>query len=115
MRRYFNLSGRRALFLSLILLVLIYALFQARFLILGPQVRITYPAHGDVVDAGEMMLEGKAGNVAWISLNGRQIFVDEEGVFSEKLITPIGPSIITVSAKDRFGRETEKRIQILAR
>lgn len=102
-------------FLILMVGVLLYALFQARFLILGPQVRITFPQPGEVVEAGAIVISGRAGNVAWISLQGRQIFVDEEGRFSEKLIASPGPSIITISARDRFGRETTERVDILAK
>lgn len=115
MMKRFDISGRRAFFLALLGLVILYALFQARFLILGPRVRISSPANGAVVEAGAITVEGRAGNVAWISMQGRQIYVDENGLFQEKLIAPSGPSIITVSARDRFGRETTKRVEILAK
>lgn len=110
-----KISLRNALLILFFALLISYALYEARFLILGPQVKITYPQNGAVLDSKVLNLEGRASNIAWISLNGRQIYVDEEGHFSEKLIAPAGISIISVTARDRFGRETEKRVQVLVR
>src|SRR5690606_11152957 len=80
-----------------------YSAFQARFLILGPQISISNPTHGLAVPAQLVFVEGRAKNVAWLSLNDRQIFTNEEGYWSEKLLVSEGLSITTVKARDRFG------------
>jgi hypothetical protein len=90
-----------------------YALFQARFLVLGPRLKITSPENGSHVAGSVINVEGVAKNIAWISLNGRQIFTDERGYWSEKLIVPSGASIMTVETRDRFGRERKKSIQVV--
>ena len=46
-------------------------------------------------------------------MNDRQMFTDEEGEFSEKLLLSYGYNIITVKAKDRFGRETKKTLELI--
>ena len=97
----------------LFLLLVIYSLYQARFLILGPQVWIESHSDGEVVSDGVIVIGGRANNVSWISLNDRQIFTDEKGYWSEKLITSSGTSIMTLKARDRFGRETEKSVLIV--
>ncbi|MBI2086846.1 MAG: Ig-like domain-containing protein [Candidatus Zambryskibacteria bacterium] len=90
-----------------------YVLFQARYLILGPQVWIDSPQDGAVVSEPVIAISGRARNAAWISLDGRQIFTDEKGLWSEKLILAEGLSIMTARVRDRFGRETSKNIRII--
>ncbi len=97
----------------LFLLLLIYSLYQARFLILGPRVSIESHKDGEVVTDPRIALGGRAQNVSWISLNDRQIFTDEKGYWSEKLIVSSGTSIMTLKARDRFGRETTKSVMVV--
>ena len=93
-------------------LIVGYSLFQARFLILGPRVSVATPTDGARAQNELVAIEGTARNAAWLSLNGRQIFTDEHGYWNEKLLVPQGLSIMTVTARDRFGREAEKEIRI---
>ena len=97
----------------LFLLLTSYSLYEARFLILGPQIWIENPQDGQVVTEPLVMIQGRSKNIAWISLNDRQIFTDEEGVWSEKLLVSEGVSIMTVSARDRLGRETSGSGQVV--
>jgi hypothetical protein len=108
-----DIKPKYALLILLFLLLTSYSLFQARFLILGPQIWINYPEDGATVENSLVTIEGDARNVAWISLNDHQIFTDESGKWSEKLIVSQGLSIMTVKARDRFGRVTEKQIRIV--
>ncbi len=106
-------SPKRWLLTLLGILFVGYILFQARFLILGPQVWIEAPRDGEVLASPVVTISGRATNAAWISLNDSQIFTDEEGHWSEKLIAPHGTSIMTVRVRDRFGREEEQSITII--
>jgi hypothetical protein len=110
-----NLSPRHSILALLALVLAAYILFQARFLILGPRVWIDSPADGAVVAEPVATISGRAENAAWISLNGNQIYTDQEGLWSEKLPLSEGPSIMEVRVRDRFGREAEKRITIIKR
>src|SRR3989344_696173 len=108
-----EIKPKHTLIITLFLLLTTYSLFQARFLILGPQVWITNPQDGDTVESPVVTMTGQAKNVAWISLNDRQIFTDEKGKWGEKLIVSKGLSIMTVKARDRFGRETKESVRIV--
>lgn len=108
-----RLSFKQILAAGFLLFILAYALFQARFLIIGPRISVETPRNGDTVAGGPMTISGHARNISFISLNDRPIFLDEEGYWSEKLIAQRGLSIMTVKARDRFGRETAKVITIL--
>jgi len=108
-----DIRPKQALLIILFVLLVAYSLYEARFLILGPQIWIDTPVDGEVVHDPLVNVEGRSSNIAWISLNDRQIFTDENGVWSEKLLVSEGVSIMTVSARDRFGRETKKSVQIV--
>lgn len=108
-----SLTTRQTAFLVIGIILALYVLYQARFIILGPQISISYPKDATEVSEPLLVMTGTARNVARIELNGRQIFADREGHWSEKLLLSPGTSIMTVQARDRFGRETEKQVRII--
>ncbi len=93
-------------------LLIAYALFQGRYLILGPKVVIESPIHDGLVDEGVLEVVGEARNVAYLSLDDRQIYTDTNGRFEEKLIAHKGINIIRLEAKDRFGRKKEVLVRV---
>ena len=109
-----RLSTKAWLVLVFFALLGAYVLFQARFIILGPEISIQSPRDGATVPAGLLTLTGTARNIAFISLDDRPIFIDQHGNWSEKLLVPAGLSIMTIKASDRFGRETTKTLEIAA-
>lgn len=111
--RSIEINPRLGLFILFAITLIAYSLFQARFIILGPRISIESPRDGQSVDSAVVNMVGRADNIAYISINDRPIFVDEKGNFNEKLIAQAGLSILTVRARDRFGRETEKAIRVV--
>jgi hypothetical protein len=53
-----------------------------------------------------VMLQGSAENIAFLSLNGRQIYTDKKGYFQETLVLENGYTVATVQAQDRYGRSS---------
>jgi len=104
---------RKVAVIAFLVLIALYTLFQARFLILGPRLTIESPHNGAVLDNDVVVIKGTAENIAYLTLNGRQIYTDTKGNWSEKLVAPKGTSIMTVSARDRFGRSTERRVTVV--
>ena len=81
-----------------------YAAFQARLFISGPSLVL----RNDTVTLHDMQmtrLNGTAKNIVAITLNDRPIFTDDDGNFSEPLVLENGYTIMTLRAKDRYGRE----------
>lgn len=101
--------------ITLILFFLFYGLFQARNLIAGPQLFLSSPANGATLEGTTFMVEGTATHISHLALNGRQIFVDDVGVFEEELLVPHGYSILEVRASDRFGREVRQTVQLFGK
>lgn len=81
-----------------------YIAFQARYLIAGPTLDIY--TFDRVSENRTVTLEGQANNIVSIELNGRTIYTDEGGYFKETVVLENGYTISTVRAKDRFGRTT---------
>jgi hypothetical protein len=106
-------SPKNWIVIIFLLIVILYASFQARFIIFGPQVSIVSHQDGEVVDHSVIDLSGQAKNISWISLNDYQIFTDEEGFWSERLAVSKGMNIMTVKVRDRLGREKEKMVRII--
>ncbi|HYC34523.1 MAG TPA: hypothetical protein VEC13_02215 [Candidatus Paceibacterota bacterium] len=102
----------RLIVLFLIGAFLVYGLFEAYKLISGPKIEIISPTPGSTITEASVVIEGRARNVSFISLNDRQIFIDDQGIFREKLLLPAGYTIIKVGAEDRFKKRVEKRIPL---
>jgi len=88
--------------------LLVYIVWQARFLITGPELVLRdEPALQS--NQRIITLAGAARNITKITLNGRQIYTDPAGNFSEALVLENGYTIATIAAADRYGRTTELR------
>jgi len=99
-----------AIAIAIILCAYIYN--QSKTYLKGPQLNITSPTSGTSTDQTFIPIEGFAGNVSFITMNDNQIFIDESGVFKEKLLLAPGYNIIEVKAKDRFGRIISRKVYI---
>jgi hypothetical protein len=94
--------------IALFAIIVLYALWNGRNLILGPQIEVL-PLSSE---ENPINIQGKARNVSFLSLNGRQIFVDKEGKFSEEVLLLPGYNIITIEGRDRFGKTNSAVIKI---
>ena len=103
---------RVAFFVLVAVFILLYILFQSKNLILGPQITITEPLDGATLTYNLVTIKGKAQNISSIRIDDRSIFIDNQGLFNEKLIAPVGYSIIQVEGSDRFGKKEQKLIHL---
>jgi hypothetical protein len=58
-------------------------------------------------------IKGNAKNATYITLNGREIFIDKNGEFEEVIALLPGFSVIKIDAKDKFGNFDEKKFEIV--
>lgn len=87
-----------------LLILLGYVVFQARFLIAGPEITLIDEPER-VQNQRIIRLTGNTSNITKITLNDRQIFTDEHGYFDEALVLENGYTIATIMVMDRYGRE----------
>lgn len=100
-------------FIFLLVCILGYTYFQMHNIILGPVITILEPLNGATLSSSYIEVLGTTKNISSINLNDRQIFIDESGAFKEKLLLSPGYNIITLQAKDKFGRETEEILELV--
>jgi len=88
-----------------LLFILIYIAFQARYLIIGPQVTLNENP-SLLQNTRQVFLSGAAYNISHLWLNDRPIYTDAQGNFKEALVLENGYTVATLRAEDRYGRET---------
>lgn len=99
--------------LSAIGVVLGYGIFRAKNLVEGPELFVTSPAQGSTVSDPFVEIKGTVKNISFLTLNNDKIFTDESGAWSEKILLSYGYNVVTVEAKDRFGRSAEQTLQLM--
>jgi hypothetical protein len=106
--------------ISLAVLFLVgYGLFTSRFLLQGPEIVLanTNPdSQANTIihaDTRDFSLQGNVQHSSLITINNRPILVDEQGNFNEKLLLSNGVSIIDIYARDRFGKEARKKVDVV--
>jgi hypothetical protein len=80
-----------------------YVLFQARFFIVGPTLTILEPTTTHYATS-TLLVRGSVTHAVEITVNDFPIDTDRAGNFSYELVIPEGYSILTVTARDRYGR-----------
>ncbi len=90
-----------------------YATYETRDILNGPEITVVSPQNGSTVSGELVSVEGTAKNISFLSFNGRQIYTDTAGKFSEELLVPEGYTILELKGADRFNREAVTHIKII--
>ena len=99
--------------LALVSIIVLYTYSKSADFLEGPIIIIHIPENGITVNRSLIEIRGTAEHISHISLNGKKIFVNEEGLFSEQLLLSPGYNIITLEARDRFDREVKKSLELV--
>jgi len=103
----------KAVILTIIcLLIASYGLFQARKVIEGPLIVIESPIDGSTIDKADLEVIGSAKNIAFLFLNGKKIYTNDQGNFKETTLIGMGTSVLELKATDKFGKEIIHRITV---
>lgn len=95
------------------ILIIIYAIFISKDLIFGIKIREVNLSDGAVFTENIVKLSGNAKNAIKLTLNGREISIDQEGNFGETIALLPGYNIVTIKAEDKFGYVDEKNYQLM--
>ena len=87
----------------------VFAFIKMHFILKGVQIQASIEKNNSSIAE----IKGNAKNATYISLNGREIFIDKEGSFNEKVALLPGYSVLTLNAKDKFGNYTEKKFEVV--
>ena len=97
----------------IVLFVFIYTAYEIQKVLFGPRIEVLSPKNGSLVSDSLTEVSGIAKNIKDISLDDRKIFIDEQGNFDEKVLLSYGYNSFSIKASDKFGRNTEKIIEII--
>ncbi|MDR3519405.1 MAG: hypothetical protein P4L63_00735 [Candidatus Pacebacteria bacterium] len=100
------------------LLIIIYAIFRSKDLILGVKIRNVEingaPIQdGATITSNSIEITGVARNAVDLTLDGREISIDQAGDFDETIALLTGYNIINLRAQDKFGKVDEKNYQLM--
>lgn len=95
---------------SLFLLILFFSYEKMCFIWKGVKISATLESQND---SSLTTIKGTASKATYISLNGREIFIDKSGNFSESIVVLPGFSVVTLSARDKFGKTAEKKFEVV--
>ena len=106
--------NRNSFYLGVIVATFILAYTASRFwgFLEGPTIDVVSPQNGLTATSSLLTIEARAKYIAFITLNDRQIYIDEDGRLFEQLLLQSGYNIISIKATDRFGRKTERRLEV---
>lgn len=78
----------------------------------GPSIAIFQPMNGAAVSSTTITVIGRAQRINSLSMNDKQIQIDEQGNFKQTLIIFPGVNIISFDATDQFKRTTHSELRI---
>ena len=100
--------------ISIILLCLFgYTAYEIQKIVFGPRIIVLSPQNGLLISNSLTEVSGLAYNIKDISLNDRKIFIDESGNFKEKVLLSYGYNAFVIKAVDKFGKSTEKIVEVI--
>ncbi|OGZ08300.1 MAG: hypothetical protein A3D65_01030 [Candidatus Lloydbacteria bacterium RIFCSPHIGHO2_02_FULL_50_13] len=92
--------------------IIFYGYYQSRAIIAGPTIVVDMPKTGATATTSLVTVRGSVARATVITLQGRPIFIDLNGRFSEQLLLMDGYNIIELTAKDAEGRVERKVIEL---
>lgn len=110
------LSKKRIRMFGISLFVLIIfsvSFIGARDVILGVKIRNVNIQDGIKITDGTINVTGNAKNAISLSLNGREISINNKGDFNETIALLSGYNIVNIKAVDKFGYVDEKNYKLM--
>jgi transcriptional regulator with XRE-family HTH domain len=101
---------------SLVFVLIIgYLIYQLNILIGPPRLVIGEPMDNLVIDKTTITLKGQSEPGVQLTINGQQIYINEDGSFSQEINLNQGMNIIKIEATNRFGKSRSETRQILVK
>ncbi len=94
-------------------LILSYAFFVSKDLLFGIRIRNVNIEDGARFNESVQDITGNARNAIKLTLNGREIPINQEGDFKETMALLPGYNIISLRAEDKFGYIDEQNYKLM--
>ena len=89
-----------------------YILFQYIPLLFGPRLSLDSPKKNQVITENVVKVSGYTDPFATVTVDGQDTFVDMTGLFQRSLYVYSGNKTVTITAKNKFNRETIQKILV---
>jgi hypothetical protein len=95
------------------ILMLGYAIFVSKDLLFGVKIRNVNLVDGATHVESAQKITGNAKNAVHLSLNGREISINQEGDFEETIALLSGYNVMSIRAEDKFGYVDEENYKLM--
>ena len=95
------------------LFIIFYAFWRSKDLVFGVKIKNVNIVDGARVENSVVNMTGNAQNAVNLTLNGREISIDQAGNFNETIALLSGYNVINLRAQDKFGNKDEKNYQLI--
>lgn len=95
---------------ALFAIIAVFSYEKTSFLLKGVKIEATIEQQNS---SSLAVVKGVAAKATYITLNGREIFIDKDGNFSEVVAMLPGYSVLTLDAIDKFGKTAEKKFEVV--
>ena len=97
----------------LFLFIVVFVFFNSRDLIFGVKIKNVNLQDNLKVSESVFEITGTAKNAVKLSLNGREISIDQKGNFDETIALLSGYNLVNIKAQDKFGKIDEKNYKVM--
>jgi len=74
------------------------------YLVSPPIIKITQPASDLITNEEFTEVSGRTESNVYLTINGKEVYVDKEGHFQDKINLESGLNILKIEARDRLGK-----------
>ena len=104
---------KNGIIVLLILGILVYLGWELTNVISPPKLEVSYPPDKMVTTEKVLTISGQTEKEIKVLVNGKEVYVDTDGRFTEELVLKDGVNIIEISAHKKQGRESKITREIL--
>ena len=100
------------------LIIIAFAFYRSHDLVFGVKVK-NVSINGDIVQNGKkyenniVNIAGNAKNAVMLTLNGREISINNAGDFNETIALLPGYNTLNITARDKFGYINQKNYELM--
>lgn len=98
-----------------VLLIIAFAVWRSLNYARGPHITIEQPTNGSEITTSYITIIGRVERSTNLLINDSAINIDEKGNFTDDIVIFPGVNIITVTARDQFGRSTEDQLTLVGK
>jgi len=95
------------------LFIIIYAFLRSKDLIFGIKIKNVNITDNSKITENIIKITGNAKNAIKLTLNDREISINQEGNFEETIALLSGYNIVNIKAQDKFGNNDEKNYKLI--